>query len=324
VDTHSWRNRSRRNRSQHGLSARSERDIDSLKGPACTKCSHLLMNHTAEGACAICRRSGRLELCAPIAVEPSQVYLERVAALENVVRHCARVSLSCAGIPAPTQQHFYASVLFTALCSRAMSLAILAPRSSLATKAVDFWDYTSLAILTRSLLELRLSFYYLCTEQCDPPEWECRLSLFNLHDCESRRLLFLSLPTEERDDPGFEEQLAELRDRLRHNSFFRALPEKRQGRMLTGRYAFLSSRQDIAVKAGVDESLYRWFYRFLSAHVHGLPLSFYRMGKQERGRGIYSETEESYCSILLSFSLTLLVRSRDEMEVLFTNAQLSS
>ena len=66
-------------------------------------------------------------------------------------------------------------------------------------------------------------------------------------------------------------------------------------------------------------STFRWMYKFLSCHVHGLPMAFYRMDEGTRGRGIRSDTEEGYMSLCLSFAMTMLVRSRDEMKAKFAN-----
>ena len=57
----------------------------------------------------------------------SDDYKERIKAFESVLSDCLNVSRDCAGIPAPTGAHFYASVLFTTLCARGVSFAILAP-----------------------------------------------------------------------------------------------------------------------------------------------------------------------------------------------------
>ena len=97
-----------------------------------------------------------------------------------------------------------------------------------------------------------------------------------------------------------------------------SLPEPKRKQFLRGREAYLSPLADIAVRAGVDDlRTIRWLYRLLSSHVHGLPFSFYRMGDQERGRGVHSEIEEGYASLCLSLAIKLLVGARDEMEQLF-------
>jgi hypothetical protein len=175
--------------------------------------------------------------------------------------------------------------------------------------------------MTRSILEIRLAFFYLCAEECPREEWECRWNIFNLHDCTARIRLFEEMPNGSPDVTGFNAQADELRDRLNKNIFFTSLPEKDKKKLLNGGHAYLHSLEDIAARAGVDVLTFRWLYKLLSSHVHGLPLSFYRMGEQERGRGIHSEVEEGYTQLCLSFAISLLVAARDEMERLFTGSQ---
>ncbi len=248
-------------------------------------------------------------------------YRERVEALDNAVRHCIAVSHACAGIPAPTGAHYYASLLFTSLCTRGVSLAVLVPHSPWAKKEIEHWDFASAAGIVRAILEVRLAFFYLCVEPVSAEEWDCRWNLFNLHDCTSRIHLFQDIPGGEQDIAGFLKLAEELRQRLAANAFFLALPPKQQKHLLSGRYAYLSPLEDIAKRAGVGPHSFRWLYRLFSAQVHGLPLSFYRMGEQNRSRGVHSEAEEGYTSLCVSFAVTLLVRARDEMKTLFPQAK---
>jgi hypothetical protein len=149
-------------------------------------------------------------------------------------------------------------------------------------------------------------------------EHNCRWNLFNLHDCTARIDLFEEMAPEANDIAGFQEQAAELRQRLEANEFFRTLPDPNRRKLLRGKNAYLESLETIAVRAGVELHQFRWLYKFLSSHVHGLPLSFYRMGRfDDRGRGLHNPVEDNYTCLCISFALTLLVRSRDEMRALF-------
>lgn len=253
--------------------------------------------------------------------KPSKEYRERVSALDNVVRHCINVSQKFAGIRSLTGAHFFASALFTSLCTRGVSLAILTPYSPWSKKKVEQWDYASIAGMTRSILEVRLAFFYLCTEECPPEEWDCRWNIFNLHDCTARIRLFEEMPGGSIDIIGFNAQAEELRTRLTTNPFFMSLPEKDKKKYLHGGHAYLHSLEDIAARVGIDIHTFRWLYKMLSSQVHGLPLAFYRMGQQERGRGVHSEVEEGYTQVCLSFAISLLVGAGDEMEHLFTEAK---
>ena len=248
---------------------------------------------------------------------PSDEYKKRIAAFESALNDCFNLSQRCSGIRAPTAAHFYASVLFTSLCSRGASFGILAPGTTFSTKSFDHWDFASLAVLARSILEIRISLFYLCIQECSDVEWKFRWDLFNLHDCTSRIHLFQEMDRDSDDLAGFEKQAEELRDRLRKNEFFLALKESQQRHLLHGKHAYAVSLESIAEHAGVAITEFRWLYRFLSSHVHGLPMSFYRMEEDGRGRGVHSEVEEDYSSLCVSFVLTLLVASRDEMQKLF-------
>ncbi|WP_188861306.1 DUF5677 domain-containing protein [Marinobacterium nitratireducens] len=249
--------------------------------------------------------------------QPSEHYKKCITALDEAVRRSVSVSQACAGIPSPTGAHFYASVLFTSLCTRAVSVATLAPYSPWSHKLIEHWDYASMASLTRSLLEIRIAFFYLCIESCSEDEWNCRWNVFNIHDCKSRMHLFSEFPEPPENIAGFEKQLNDLRERLRKNDFFISIPDNQKKQFLNGNKAYLSSLEDIASRAGVDLNTFRWLYKFLSSHVHGFPMSFYRMGVQDRGRGVLSDTEESYTSFCLSLVASLLNTSCDEMKKKF-------
>jgi len=117
---------------------------------------------------------------------PSENYKVRVAALDNIVKDCISLSNACEGIRSPKGSHFFASVLFTSLCTRAVSVAVIALYSPWSKKLIEHWDYASIACLTRPILEVRLAFYYLCTEMCSEDEWYFRWNLFNINDCANR------------------------------------------------------------------------------------------------------------------------------------------
>ncbi len=249
--------------------------------------------------------------------EPSASYKERLDALDNIVRECMHVSHRYGGIPAPTSRHFYASVLFTSLITKGVSLVSLAPHSPWAAKQIEHWDYATAAGIARTMLEARLVYYYLCTDQCPDDEWQCRWNILNLHDCTARRRLFDALGQSDQV-AGFDQQADELRERLKANSFFNSLPGG-QKKILNGQTTYLMPLEDIAERAGLEKTTFRYLYILLSSHVHSLPMSFYRMGGDEpdRGRGLPSPVEENYTTLCLSLACTFLTKTRDEVHVLF-------
>jgi hypothetical protein len=107
-----------------------------------------------------------------------------------------------------------------------------------------------------------------------------------------------------------------LRSRLVANSYFDSLQDKRKRELLRGRHAFLEPLEAIAVKSGTDLATFRWTYRFLSNHAHGLPMAFHRLG-EERGRGVHTRIEDEYTSLWLNFASGVLDETRTEFEALF-------
>lgn len=86
---------------------------------------------------------------------------------------------------------------------------------------------------------------------------------------------------------------------------------------LKGKKAFLLSHDELMVRMNVDKNYFRVIYEFLSSQMHSLPLSFYRMGNGDRGRGLKSETEENYTELCISLAADFLSRAQEEMGILF-------
>jgi hypothetical protein len=91
--------------------------------------------------------------------------------------------------------------------------------------------------------------------------------------------------------------------------------------LLNGQTPYLYPIEDLLDKAGLEKSTYRWLHILFSTHVHGLPMSYYRLGEQNRGRGLSSPVEEGYTIICHSLACVLLTASRDEIKSLFDGLQ---
>lgn len=237
--------------------------------------------------------------------------MESLGDFSDVLADCMQVSRDHGGIRSPSGKHFYASVLFTSLVTRATSLAFLTPYSLWAKRDFEHWDFSSVANVVRSIMETRITFFYLCIEECSDDEWSCRWNLFNLHDCVARIALMQTLDNHE-EVAGLSLQADELRERLKTNTYFNTLEEKRKKELLKGGKSHLRSLEDIAVAAGMELRTFRMMWRIMSAHIHGLPFAFYRMVDNQHGAGVQSEVEERYTTLLLTLAMTLLVGARDE------------
>ena len=243
---------------------------------------------------------------------PSEHFRETAARYCDLVVDCIQTSHKYAGIRSPTGSHFYASALFTVICSRAVAVLKLVPETTKEDALEAPWDYGAIAVLARALLEARLSFYYLGIEAISEDEWYCRWNLMCLHDCCARERLFEVIPSPDADSQvaGFQAQADELRQRLNSNAHFISLAPGPRKKLLNGGDAYLYSLEEIGSRVGIEVEQFRMFYRMLSSQVHSLPLSFFRMDEGNRGRGVHSEFEESF--ILLTNSVYLARWDADE------------
>lgn len=254
--------------------------------------------------------------------KPPKDYAEVLEQVANATAQCMELSRQYAGIASPTGRHYFASVIFTSLITRAVTLVFIAPYSPWSKRTFEHWDRASVANVARTVMEMRLNFRYLCSQAVDEVEWNCRWNLFNLHDCTARIDLMTTMENAD-EIAGLEVQAEELRQRLRDNTYFTALGEKRQRELLRGRKAHLLALEDIAVDAGLELKMFKMMWQLMSSHVHALPFSFYRVG-EARGRGVQTEAEEGYTTLLLSLVLTFLVGARDEFQGMFAGLDMPS
>ena len=249
---------------------------------------------------------------------PTSLYSSALDRLDNVVRAAMALSKRCGGIPAASGRHYYASVLFTTLVVRAVSLLQIAPLSNWAQKVIEHWDYASCSVIARTILEIRLCFFYLCVDPCSDDEWKCRWEAMNIHDCAHRIKLFDALGRED-EVAGHRKVLDELSERIASNSHFKTLASGQQKNITSGKLAYLKPLEAIAEQAGLKVSEFRFFHVFFSTHVHGLPMSFYRIG-EERGRGLPTEAESGYTAMCLELTASLVASCHAEIEVLFKDS----
>ena len=111
-------------------------------------------------------------------------------------------------------------------------------------------------------------FFYLAIENVTEDEWLTRLRVMQLHDCTSRIGMFRDLGWNQEQLKGFEEDAAGLRTRITGNSFFSALPQSVQKRLLGGHQASMLTYDEILKRTGETSSFVWGYYKFLSSQVH--------------------------------------------------------
>ncbi|WP_439697413.1 DUF5677 domain-containing protein [Mucilaginibacter sp. AW1-7] len=241
-------------------------------------------------------------------------------ACENYVQLATTVSGSIHHQPVDDRA-FWASVLFAKLCVTSVSLVQLLPGNCIFPSAFNNWDTPSVATLARNIIENYHAYFYLCIEQIPDTEWQCRLQLFNLHDCLTRKKILTDFQVIREDLPKFEQQADELRAVLRQNNFFLTFSENEQKRLLKGEHAFYLNREAIEQRMGTGESDLKAMYRLLSVQTHTLPMSFYRTIEQRRGTGVETETELHYISMAVEYIIPYLQLATRQIIALYPAAR---
>jgi len=189
-----------------------------------------------------------------------------------------------------------------------------APRELYGTEYFRVIDLSSIASLTRDIIDADNTLFYLFTERVDNSEREFRLLLFGLHGYMRQRELVNLVGGSHQETilASISAKIDELRNQLKANSFFITLEREMTENTQRGKRAkdifkriggeidnvkdsvFLTRKQITEVR-GMDLSSFDAIYMFLSSHVHS-----FLMGTSLVGSAIISSEK----SLLLLF-LTL-------------------
>ncbi|NPD70186.1 hypothetical protein HN018_27070 (plasmid) [Lichenicola cladoniae] len=240
------------------------------------------------------------------------------ARFDQAIRKASRRSVGASGIQSPTNQHYWASVLFTRLVVTAMSVRRLLPK----WKAEAHCDFSAVASLTRNLAECYLFYFFLCIDDVPQVEKDARIILLNLHDDGTRTKLMAEIDDSEKDAETIAARAvvrADLAEKFYTNAHLAALPERRQKELLRGeKTPFV--QDDVIDRTSLDKANFRILYRLFSAHTHTGPISFYRMAEHGRGHGVANSHDARYICHAVNFATDILERASDDLIALFPDA----
>jgi len=161
------------------------------------------------------------------------------------------------------------------------------PRKLYGTEDFRVVDLSSIASLTRDIIDADNTLFYLFTERIDDAEREFRLLLFGLHGYIRQKELinFVGGLHQEVMVANIVEKIDAFRNRLESNSFFKILEKemlenssrgrrakdifkRTEGRIENVKDAVFLTRKQITEVRGMDLSSFDAIYMFLSGHVH--------------------------------------------------------
>ena len=202
-------------------------------------------------------------------------YLESVKDFEDLFKFAIKLSKDTHGREVDTRRKEVASFIFTKICLHCASILRILPKSSFSQTKNEFevWDYTSLAVLTRSVIDAYYVFYYLCSDEITVDEREFRFLVWDYHS-ENRRLKQLKLiGSEHKDLPDIEKNVLKLKDKVKAHKNLSVLEKNFRKGIVRGEIPFILTNLDIAKSAGINEQYHKASYMYLSSYIHTFPFA---------------------------------------------------
>jgi len=181
----------------------------------------------------------------------------------------------------------------------------------------DFWDISSIASLSRNILEGFLSLHFFGLEKVSSNEAELRFFIWQLH----RNKEWYNIRKEDNhEDPEleyFKKGIPEQKERIKNHPFLKELSKAQQEKALKG-HEIYKTKADFENELNVCKDL-RKNYRLLSNLVHPLPLSVERV-VNEKGRGLRNEFDMYYSLISMMLARSYLAASTVGIVDLFSDS----
>jgi hypothetical protein len=190
---------------------------------------------------------------------------------ENVIGLAMQVSLLIVGQPTDLQ-HSYASYMLFRICTVGASITELYRRHE--REPMTTLDYSSIAVLCRTIFDASIMYRYL-TEEVSDEEWILRRAVLGVHDYASRVRLFKAIDPAEAENQR--STLDAEKAKLSELPLFKARSSEEQSKLLSGQIMYVNGMRSLLKSMNVGKVYYDGLYNYLSSHVHLTPLSYFRV-----------------------------------------------
>lgn len=252
--------------------------------------------------------------------EDKKNYLDKISIYEILINKAMNLSCNTFGKKVDTWEEQIASDFFGRICIIGFSLLKLIPESELYRRinAIEIWDYSSICILTRSLLDTYLIFYHFCIDiPTDEHERKFK-KLFWDYFIDYKRIKNLELIKSAHPDLSvLKERNAIEFQTIQANPYFCLLSDKLQKTIKNCERFQIPTNTEIAMKAGFEADFYKSTYDYLSRYIHSDSfcidqISVFKAGNSEAYNSI--GTVLYYLIIIVSLSIRDFIKICPELE----------
>ena len=195
--------------------------------------------------------------------------------------------------------------IFTRQTLTAISLDKLLPRPNIDfPKNDEFWDISSIASLTRNIIEGYLSLHFYGLEKISEEEAHLRFLIQQLH--RNVEWYNISKGNSNIDISEYENGIPKQKEEIKNNPYLKNLHTVQRKRALRG-IEIYKTKADFENELPICTDL-RKNYRLLSNLIHPLPLSIER-NDNEKGRGIRNKNDIYYSIVSLMLARRFITAS---------------
>lgn len=206
-----------------------------------------------------------------------QDYQNTIDDFQHITNLAVKLYIKTTGREVNSWREECASYTFAKICMHAISLLKLRFKfpKSITTSIDSVWDISSIAVLTRSIIDSYYVFYYLSIDKCTKAELEFRRDLWNYHGEYHRFDMLKRIKSKNPKLKELEKYIDTQKAKIVNSSFYKSIPSRDLQRDIKkGKIAILLSNSKLSERAGIDPDFYKAEFNSLSAYTHGHPFAF--------------------------------------------------
>ncbi len=166
-------------------------------------------------------------------------------------------------------------LLFEKIKITADSILKISPYSIYDREKNYIWDLSSVAVLSRNIIENYNMVFYLVLEKIDSSEKKFREMLCELHSLVEKIKMYFNLEVDQEIIELQQDKIDSLRKKIKENKFYKSLHFEKKKEILRGKQIFYFPKHILYKKidVGIGSKNMEFLYRFTSNYVHTSPFA---------------------------------------------------